>query len=70
MIDQMVKGTSEVLDGIPNGKRNVGWDGSNVNDLVDALSGVRIVLGREFVCVFNKIRPEVLKIEDVFFGPF
>jgi hypothetical protein len=45
---QMVKSGSEIVDGIPNDKRNLGWKAGDRTDLEKLLSGFRLLLNGDF----------------------
>ncbi len=70
VIHQMVESRSDGVNGIPSCEGNVNRDGSNIGDLKNAISSVNIVLGRDWICApIKKPLPNLLEIEDVYFGP-
>ena len=69
-ISDVVKGASQVLDGISRDERNISVKRGSSSEFIDVISRLRIVLTLDAVVPVSKFPPEVLEIEDVFFGPF
>ncbi len=69
--NQMVKRTSEVVDCVSCDARNLGNYGSDSGDIVTALSGLRVVLGHDFIGITLKEGVDgKIQLLDVLSGPF
>jgi hypothetical protein len=68
---QMIKGTSEVLDGIPGDARDAIRDRSDSRYIIEEISRFRIMLFPDFVWVGVEEGSNItVDIVDVLFGPF
>jgi hypothetical protein len=71
VVSKVIESTPDVIDGISRDERNISGNRRNVDDAVNALPGVRIVLGRDWIRAgVDKRIPSTIQLEDVFFGPF
>jgi hypothetical protein len=67
---QMVEGSSEIVDGIPNDKRGLGWKAGDRNDLEKLLSGSSLLLDGNFAEVrLEEGCKDVFQLLDVAVGP-
>jgi hypothetical protein len=68
----MVEGGSDVVNGVAGDQGDFIVGGRNINDLVDSISGIRIVLDADSILLTFLTRHslELFQIEDVLVGPF
>jgi hypothetical protein len=69
-IDKMVEGAPQTVHSVSSDKGYPIGDGEFIGKIPNALLGLRIVLGSNYVSVLKESVPFGLKIKDVLIGPF
>jgi hypothetical protein len=71
VVGKVIECASDVVNGISSDERNISWNRCDIDDAISAISRVRIVLGRDWICAgIDKTVPCPIELEDVFIGPF
>jgi hypothetical protein len=68
-VNQVVKGTSNIVNNIPDEKRDFLGDRSYRSDLKRAVSSLFIVLGNNWISVSSELSPSLIEIRDMLCGP-
>jgi hypothetical protein len=69
--NEMVKGTSEIVNNVSGNKSEFNGRGLNISDAIDRLSRLRIVHGFDAIRIaIQELLPSDFKITDLLFGPF
>jgi hypothetical protein len=70
-VGQMVERAPQVLDGVASDERHIGGNGCDTSEVIKAIASIGCVLGLNWIrTTLNVVTPKILKVEDVFFGPF
>ncbi len=71
LISQVIESAPEILEGASDDQRNVGRNVMNAEDIIAALSRLRVILKENFIWVGSeKMIESDLRITDMLVGPF